>query len=167
MPSAVTALTALAAAAIIAIAAMLYTGSGEGVSDAGPARSLQAQLDTTMPTCGGAQQRRPRTIDLACADSGQRLTGLRWRAWGEPVAHASGTLELNACEPDCSRGQTRRIPRARARLSTFVLGSGANGSYSRLTVTYRTGRYTTTEQYLLLGDFGPVPHAAPIRRRTR
>ena len=78
---------------------------------------------------------RPRQIE-ASGDGSQVVTGLSWTGWGGPRATATGTLQVNDCQPNCVSGKFTGYP---AMVTvTGLTAYRANGSrleaYSAITV---------------------------------
>ncbi len=81
---------------------------------------------------------RPKTLTLACADGNSVLNGLRWSSFGGASARATGTLELNACTPNCAQGKFVRYPVAVGANDPRTCKAGLR-VYSKLTLRF-TGR---------------------------
>lgn len=77
--------------------------------------------------------KRPATFVLACADGGEILENITWRAWGEDTATATADLVANDCNPDCARGKDVATP-VDVVADQLVEGEGA-AMYRRLRVT--------------------------------
>ncbi len=53
---------------------------------------------------------KPRSLTLACADANTLLRSLSWSSFGSATARAQGTLETNACTPNCASGKFVKYP---------------------------------------------------------
>ena len=53
---------------------------------------------------------RPKLITLTCGDGNTVLKGLSWSSFGGSTARASGTFEMNTCEPNCAQGKDVSYP---------------------------------------------------------
>lgn len=81
---------------------------------------------------------RPKTLTLACGDGNTVLSKLRWSSFGGKSAHASGTLEINTCSPNCAGGKVVRYPVNVSVGETRACKAGLR-VYNKLTLQF-TGR---------------------------
>lgn len=64
-----------------------------------------------LPDCSGKPQARPDVVVLMCATAGITAHGLRWSAWGTPVATGVGTAIVDTCVyEDCAAGLYKSYP---------------------------------------------------------
>jgi hypothetical protein len=54
--------------------------------------------------------RRPAKIEIACGTGEFYAAGLRYSSYGGRKAHATGTLWLDDCTPNCAQGTFRSYP---------------------------------------------------------
>lgn len=92
---------------------------------------------STMPLCSMSQyglKAAPKSWNAGCVGASPTFTRLRWTGWGTPRARATGTAEINLCEPTCADGNYRK---AKATLTVFrrVPCKGTR-MYSRVKVRY-------------------------------
>jgi serine/threonine protein kinase len=89
----------------------------------------------TLAVAARDMAERPRQIE-ATGDGSQVVTGLSWTGWGSPQATATGTLQVNDCQPNCASGKFTGYPATVTVTGLTVYG--ANGSrleaYSAITV---------------------------------
>ncbi len=87
------------------------TALGAGVGWARPATPAAAAAAKVYLAgdCVHAQTA-PATVTLTCGDGNTYLTGLRWTHWNTGTASASGTLNVNTCEPNCADGHLETFP---------------------------------------------------------
>jgi hypothetical protein len=81
---------------------------------------------------------RPKLLTLTCGDGNTALSGLRWSSFGGASASASGTLEMNTCEPNCAQGKVVRYPVAVKASEERACKAGVR-VYNKLTLRF-TGR---------------------------
>lgn len=64
-------------------------------SFAAPSQAAEKGDDTTpvFLTCGGTEVIEPASLDLACADGGDRLINITWESWNEEGAKGTATRE--------------------------------------------------------------------------
>jgi len=71
------------------------------VAQAAPAApAAPAAHAVVLISCSGKAQVRPSQYVLACADYGDRLTGIHWVSW-KNVAFGSATEHIENCYPSC------------------------------------------------------------------
>jgi hypothetical protein len=80
----------------------------------------------------------PQEVILACADVNFVAKELSWNDWGDDVADAHGTAELNNCIPDCADGSFESYE---IRLIASAIATCPNGErrYTRLTFEFPGG----------------------------
>jgi len=81
---------------------------------------------------------RPKLLTLTCGDGNTALQGLRWSSFGGQIAHASGKLVMNTCEPNCAAGKDVSYPVSAKASEPRNCRKGVR-VYNRLTLTF-TGR---------------------------
>ncbi|MFE3323730.1 hypothetical protein [Streptomyces sp. NPDC059176] len=94
-----TAVTLCAAAALAA-----------GVVPASASAAPSTTDDVVAVDCFSNSQVRPGEFLLACGDGNNRLTALRWSAWGPTTAVGRGIDMVNDCQPYCAAGKFRAYP---------------------------------------------------------
>ncbi len=62
-----------------------------------------------ITNCNSASSR-PEALTLTCGDGNTVLSKLRWSSFGGVSAQASGTFEMNTCNPNCAGGKVVRYP---------------------------------------------------------
>ena len=75
-------------------------------------------------TCTGDSAVAPQTYVLTCADANTRLAHLVWSGWGTSTAHATGTLEMNTCTPNCAQGTFHSYPATVTARGSTEVGPG-------------------------------------------
>lgn len=76
-------------------------GAGVAVSSASTVYSIEGCIHAKPE---------PPVIIFYCADNGGYADGLSWTDWGGPSAHATGTLHLKTCDPNCASGPILEYP---------------------------------------------------------
>jgi hypothetical protein len=98
----------------------------------------------------------PTEIVLACADYGERLTGLYWTSWTPTSATAIGTLVYNDCTPDCAAGHFHSVPNTTVTLTVPVRGPGGGLVWSEVQESPEPPGYET-------GPFHGGPQPLPTQ----
>jgi hypothetical protein len=68
----------------------------------------------------------PTSYVLYCADANAMLSSLKWTAWGDATAYATGVAKWNDCTPTCAAGTWKQQP------VTVWAWRIENGKYTRL-----------------------------------
>jgi eukaryotic-like serine/threonine-protein kinase len=117
---------------------------------ASPSDSLIAVTVCAFPADGctdpGAAQYmevRPKEISIS-GDSTGEVTSLVWSNWGSPRATATGTEELDDCNPNCAQGHDTPYPATVTLAGLTPYGTGLQ-AYS--TIVVRSEAANTTETY--------------------
>jgi hypothetical protein len=128
------------------------SGSPTATATGSPVAITVCTVPASGCTLAGAARdmaERPQQIE-ATGDGSQVVTALSWTGWGGPQATATGTLQVNDCQPNCASGKLTGYP-ATVTL-TGLTAYGANGSgleaYSAITVkapSAPTKTYTFTQ----------------------
>lgn len=63
----------------------------------------------TVPNCG-VDQTKPPALTIACGDGNDYLKSLHWTLWSATAAKATGTEEVNDCQPYCAAGKFHSYP---------------------------------------------------------
>jgi hypothetical protein len=122
-----------------------FLSGQSGSPTATPAGSPAAITVCTVPAGGCTlaesardMAERPQQIE-ASGDGSQVVTGLSWTGWGGARATATGTLQVNDCQPNCVSGKFTGYPATVTVTGlTAYRANGANGgrleAYSAITV---------------------------------
>jgi hypothetical protein len=81
---------------------------------------------------------RPKNLTLACGDGNSVLSALHWSSFGGKTARATGTFEMNTCEPNCATGKAKRYPVVAEAYAQRTCKRGVR-VYSKVTLRF-TGR---------------------------
>jgi hypothetical protein len=81
--------------------------------------------------CTGSMTSAPNNIVLSCADGNTGFAKLKWYAWGDYTAYATGLYVQNLCKPTCVAGKWAEIP------VTLYAWAPKNGVYSQVGVHQR------------------------------
>jgi hypothetical protein len=101
-----------------------------GVSHLSARSAGQAVIDA----CTGPAVRAPKDLVLFCGDGNDEVSGLNWKGWGDSSTHASGTVAVNLCQPNCAAGHSHSYG-----VSVSVkglTGHGRSARYTRLTLSF-------------------------------
>jgi serine/threonine-protein kinase len=166
-------MVAVAAAGVIAgaiLAAVLLSSPGH--SNAGPAhssapavsQSSHPAIKSPRPTataateftvcvvpvlpCRLAQMQTKPTTVLLSGDGSGLIKSLRWSGWGSAVAIASGTYEVDTCQPDCAQGKYRSSP-ATITLTALTPYPGGKRAYAEMVVSAPGVTGTTRFRHLV------------------
>jgi hypothetical protein len=82
----------LVAIALVAAVAIIAPAGAQVI------QQTYAPRDCTKP------KQEPKSITLACADSGAVLKHLTWENWFDPEVKGEGDLYLKDCDPNCVEG---------------------------------------------------------------
>ncbi len=106
----------------------------------GAASYARAAVPPVVIDCS-ADQVRPRTFILNCADGNNYLTGLSWSAWSAAFASGTGTQMINDCWPTCAGGKVHSYPvDVVFWLSAAIPQHPGKRYFSRVTVLYPGAR---------------------------
>ena len=72
-----------------------------------PASATAAPAVPKVSNCGEISAK-PSGIVLSCADANTALETLKWSAWGQSAAKATGVFSENDCQPTCAAGMFHR-----------------------------------------------------------
>jgi len=128
------------------------TGAPTGTTTGTPVAISVCTVPASGCTRAGAARdmaERPQQIEVT-GDGSEVVTRLSWTGWGGPRATATGTLQVNDCQPSCANG---KLTGHRATVTVSGLTSyGRNGSgleaYSAITIkapSAPTKTYTFTK----------------------
>lgn len=125
-------------------------GSGSGVSSgsavaavkpsavkpsvAAPAATPASSSQRVLLNCENQPQVKPAKYELGCDNAIDTLENLHWTTWGSDSV-ATGTEELNSCDPDCTGPSTYYPVTIEVDGDTAVLGNPH--VYSEMTITYK------------------------------
>lgn len=84
--------------------------------------------------CENQPQVKPAKYELGCDNAIDTLENLHWTTWGAKAV-ATGTEELNSCDPDCTGASTYYPVTIEVDGDTAVLGNPH--VYSEMTITYK------------------------------
>ncbi len=90
------------------LAVLTVLALGGAALSIGQARSTH-HADTVLTFCG-APATTPRTLVISCADANSEFSDLRWYAWGDATAYATGVARWNDCTPTCVAGTWKSAP---------------------------------------------------------
>jgi hypothetical protein len=72
-----------------------------------PVAASAAPALPNVSNCGEISAK-PTGLVLSCADANTALEMLKWTAWGQSTARATGTFSENDCSPTCVEGMYHR-----------------------------------------------------------
>ncbi len=91
------------------------------------AQSSGSSTKVTMAlSCSKNVGAKPTSYVLFCADANAMLSSLKWTAWGDATAYATGVAKWNDCTPTCVSGKWKQQP------VTVWAWRIENGQYTRL-----------------------------------
>lgn len=131
----------LALAACAPDASTSAAGAGAGVSPGSAAATFSSPAVTprasnssrVLLNCENQPQVKPVKYALGCDNAIDTLENLHWTKWGS-TSVATGTEELNSCNPDCTGPSTYYPVTIEVDGDTAVLGNPH--VYSEMTITY-------------------------------
>lgn len=100
-------------------------------SVAAPAASNSQRV---LLNCENQPQVKPAKYELGCDNAIDTLENLHWTTWGAKAV-ATGTEELNSCDPDCTGASTYYPVTIEVDGDTAMLGNPH--VYSEMTITYK------------------------------
>lgn len=93
----------------------------------------------TMSFCDGNPQARPDVVLVVCDTNDITALDLKWTAWGQPAATATGTALVDVCAySDCHTGAYETVP-IRVIAAKLVHCTKDSQSYSRLRYVFPDG----------------------------
>jgi hypothetical protein len=92
-----------------------------------------------MSFCGYSLQVRPDVVEVVCKTADITARSLKWTAWGQPTATATGTAEVDLCAyEDCHTGAYSSVP-IRLIASKIVSCARTARAYSSLRYAFPGG----------------------------
>jgi len=105
-----------------------------GRSAAPPARAKVCTYPAVSCAVSAAASMRTKPARIVTsADGSGFVKDLTWSGWGEPTAHATGTLEVDDCSPDCADGAFTAYPATITLSGLTPYGDGEN-AYARMVI---------------------------------
>jgi hypothetical protein len=105
----------------------------------GSRAAAPAPPPVTISACGGSPQATPGLILVVCNTDDITASDLKWTAWGQPTATASGTALVDLCAyEDCHTGAFGTVP-IRLMASKIVRCVKNTRAYSTLRYAFPDG----------------------------
>ena len=109
----------------------------------------------TLAAAARDMAERPRQIE-ATGDGSQVVTGLSWTGWGGPQATATGTLQVNDCQPNCASGKFTGYPATVTVTGLTVYGANGSRLPGLSAITVKAPSAPPTKTYTFTHDTVPT-----------
>jgi hypothetical protein len=96
--------------------------------------SASAASPVKITNCFKASSR-PKQLILTCGDANTALSKLSWSSFGGASASATGTFEMNTCNPNCASGKFVKYP-VKVKASATRTCKGGLRVYNKLTLQF-------------------------------